>query len=65
MSTQLAQGLPVTVVGTTTWGTTLALILARRGVQVRLWARDAEEARLLQEAREHTRRLPGHPFLHP
>ena len=52
----------VTVVGTTTWGTTLALMLARRDVTVRLLARTPEEARRLQEAREHTQRLPGHPF---
>ena len=53
---------PVAVVGTTTWGTTLALVLARRGVAVRLWARSAEEAERLESAREHNQRLPGHPF---
>ncbi len=30
---------PAAIVGTTTWGTTLALILARRGIDVRLLAR--------------------------
>jgi len=53
---------PVTVVGATTWGTTLAIIMARRGISVRLLARTPDEARELAAAREHTRRLPGQPF---
>ena len=41
---------PVAVVGTTSWGTTLALILGRRGVDVRLLARsDAEAQRLASD----------------
>ncbi|MEX2598326.1 MAG: NAD(P)H-dependent glycerol-3-phosphate dehydrogenase, partial [Dehalococcoidia bacterium] len=52
----------VAVVGTTTWGTTLALILARRGIPVRLLARGPEEAATLEDAREHSVRLPGYPF---
>jgi glycerol-3-phosphate dehydrogenase (NAD(P)+) len=53
---------PVAVVGTTTWGTTLALLLARRGVGVRLWARSAQEAARLRQDGEHTLRLPGQHF---
>ncbi len=53
---------PVAVVGATTWGTTLAIIMARRGIPVRLLARTTDEARELGAAREHTRRLPGQPF---
>ena len=34
----------ITVIGTTTWGTTLAVVLAKKGLQVRLWARTEEEA---------------------
>ena len=52
----------VAVVGTTTWGTTLALLLARRGLDVRLLARTEDEAGALDAAREHSRRLPGQPF---
>ncbi|MBI4233550.1 MAG: NAD(P)-dependent glycerol-3-phosphate dehydrogenase [Chloroflexi bacterium] len=52
----------VGVAGTTSWGTTLAVILARRGCPVALWARTEEEARSLQEARENRRRLPGISF---
>ena len=57
-----AQPAPVAVVGATTWGTTLAIILARRGVPVRLLTRTPEEAMELRQAGENTRRLPGHPF---
>jgi glycerol-3-phosphate dehydrogenase (NAD(P)+) len=53
---------PIAVIGTTTWGTTLALVLARRGTPVRLWARTDDEALRLREAGEHTQRLPGHAF---
>ena len=52
---------PAAVVGATTWGATLAIILARRGVSVRLLARTDEEARGLDARREHAR-LPGHRF---
>ena len=53
---------PVAVVGTTTWGTTLALIMARRGIAVRLLARNTKETEELSAAGEHTRRLPNHRF---
>ena len=52
---------PAAVVGTTTWGTTLAIILARRGIEVRLLARTDAEAARLSEAREHPH-LAGHAF---
>ncbi len=48
--------------GTTTWGTTLGILLARHGVPATLLARSLEEARLLQRHREHRRFLPGIPF---
>ena len=52
---------PAAVVGTTTWGATLAIILARRGIEVRLLARSSEEAARLSAAGEHPR-LAGHAF---
>ena len=52
---------PAAIVGTTTWGTTLAIILARRGIDVRLLARTGEEAARLSAAREHPH-LAGHAF---
>ncbi|MFH0768430.1 MAG: NAD(P)H-dependent glycerol-3-phosphate dehydrogenase [Chloroflexota bacterium] len=34
----------VAIVGTTSWGTTLGAVLARKGVDIRLWARTKQEA---------------------
>ncbi|HRC61955.1 MAG TPA: NAD(P)H-dependent glycerol-3-phosphate dehydrogenase, partial [Dehalococcoidia bacterium] len=50
------------VVGTTAWGTTLAILLARNGLDVTLLARTEAEATALEAAREHERRLPGERF---
>ena len=52
----------VAIIGTTTWGATLAIVLARRNVPVRLWARTEEEARTLESARQHQARLPDYSF---
>lgn len=52
----------VGVVGTTSWGTTLGILLARRGMEVTLWARSEEEANALERDRENRRLLPGVPF---
>lgn len=52
----------VAVVGATTWGTTLGILLARNGVPVTILARNAEEARELNTHREHRRFLPSVPF---
>ena len=52
----------VAIIGTTAWGTTLGIVLARRGIDVALWARTEEEAEVLGRARENTARLPGIPF---
>jgi glycerol-3-phosphate dehydrogenase (NAD(P)+) len=50
------------VVGTTSWGTTLAVLLARLPIPVVLLARTEEEAALLARDRENQRLLPGVPF---
>jgi len=52
----------VAVVGTTTWGTTLGVILAQKGIPVTLLARTPEEAEGLNSCRQHARRLPGVVF---
>ncbi len=46
------------VIGAGAWGTALAVLLARAGKPVTLWARDAERAALMQAGRQ-TPRLPG------
>jgi glycerol-3-phosphate dehydrogenase (NAD(P)+) len=50
------------VVGTTAWGTNLAILLARNGLDVSLLARTAEEASELGARGENARRLPGVSF---
>lgn len=52
----------VTVLGATTWGTTLAVLAARGGSPVRLLCRTPDEAAALRRVGEHTRRLPDVPF---
>ena len=52
------------VVGTTGWGTTLAIITAREGHSVRLLARSENEAARLRLANENSQYLPGASF-HP
>jgi glycerol-3-phosphate dehydrogenase (NAD(P)+) len=52
----------VSVIGTTSWGTTLAIILANNGSNVLLLARTQEEASALESTRENQRMLPGIPF---
>ncbi|MFQ6122765.1 MAG: NAD(P)H-dependent glycerol-3-phosphate dehydrogenase [Dehalococcoidales bacterium] len=36
--------LKIAIIGTTSWGTTLGVILAQKGIEVRLWARTEREA---------------------
>lgn len=50
------------VVGTTSWGTTLAIVMAREAVDVRLWARTEGEAAQLRAAGQNHRFLPDIPF---
>ena len=50
------------VVGTTTWGTTLALQLCRNGVRTALLARTEDEAHQLRKEGENRRFLPGTPL---
>ena len=52
----------VSIAGTTSWGTTLAIILARRGLDVRLWARTEDEAAHLRAYGQNSRFVPGSAF---
>ncbi len=52
----------VGVIGATTWGTTLAILLARQGADVRLLARTEDEAAKLNADGEHKRFVPGATF---
>ena len=52
----------VVVIGATTWGTTLAMVMAGEGRPVSRLARNFKERDGLQSARENTRFLPGVAF---
>ncbi|MGB0514553.1 MAG: 2-dehydropantoate 2-reductase N-terminal domain-containing protein, partial [Wenzhouxiangellaceae bacterium] len=49
----------IAVLGSGSWGTALAMQLARRGHGVRLWARDVGHVEAMRETRENARYLPG------
>ncbi len=49
----------VTIVGTTTWGTTLSIMLAEKRIPVTMLARGPEEAAHIEISRENRRVLPG------
>ncbi|MDX8402501.1 MAG: NAD(P)H-dependent glycerol-3-phosphate dehydrogenase [Mariprofundaceae bacterium] len=50
------------VIGAGSWGTALAIVLARGGLDVRLVARNTATARAIDEQRENARYLPGIPL---
>lgn len=49
----------LSILGAGSWGTTLAILQARAGRTVTLWARDREAAESLSRTRENARYLPG------
>jgi glycerol-3-phosphate dehydrogenase (NAD(P)+) len=49
----------IAIIGAGGWGTALALVAARAGNHVRLWAHSAEVASILQNERENKVYLPG------
>jgi glycerol-3-phosphate dehydrogenase (NAD(P)+) len=53
---------PMTVVGAGSWGTALAIQLAREGHATQLWGRDGAQIDLMRQARCNRRYLPGAPF---
>ena len=53
---------PVTVLGAGSWGSALALLLARKGHRVTLWARDPAQVECISRDRVNVRYLPGHIF---
>ncbi len=52
----------VGVIGSGAWGTTLALLLARKGIMTTLWDHHAERAAAMQKQRENTAFLPELSF---
>ncbi len=52
----------VALLGAGSWGTALALLLARKGLKVTLWDRDTDHIGRLALDRENKRHQAGHPF---
>ncbi len=52
----------LTIVGTTTWGITLALLLSRKGTTACIWARTEREANALRSNGPDPTRFPGVAF---
>ena len=52
----------IAIIGTTTWGITLGMVLVRKGLEVRLWARTEREAAELRSAGPNPPLLPGITF---
>lgn len=53
---------PIAVLGAGSWGTALALVLARNGAAVRLWGHASAHMDALVRERENRRHLPGFGF---
>ena len=49
----------ISVLGAGSWGTTIAIILAEKGYDAKLWARREELAKEIELKRENTQYLPG------
>ena len=52
----------VSVIGTTSWGITLACLIASKNIPVNIWARTESEAQIIQNDREDKKHLPGVMF---
>jgi glycerol-3-phosphate dehydrogenase (NAD(P)+) len=60
MQTRRAE--PMTVIGAGSWGTALAILLAREGHPTQLWGRDRTQLRAMRAARRNARYLPDAVF---
>lgn len=52
----------VALIGTTSWGITLGILLANKGIEVRLWARTAKEANALRRKGANPAQFPDITF---
>lgn len=57
--------LPTLVIGAGAWGTALAIAIGRKGHEVWLWGRDAEQIKAMASTRINERYLPGIKFPEP
>ena len=54
--------LSVSVIGAGSWGTALAILLAKNGITVTLWGRGEDAMQSMADRRENSRYLPGIPI---
>lgn len=47
------------IIGAGSWGTALSVLLSDNGHEVTVWSIDPEEVQMLDEKREHLKKLPG------
>ncbi len=59
---QIRRAEPMTVIGAGSWGTALAIQLAREGHPTQLWGRDAVQLHAMHRARRNARYLPDAEF---
>lgn len=52
----------ISVIGAGSWGTALAILLAKNGHEVKLWGRETEALELMQQQRCNTRFIPDVTF---
>ena len=52
----------VAVLGSGSWGTALASLIARNGHATTIWGRDADQDASIRDRHENTRSLPGIPL---
>lgn len=62
MTNQVDTNIPIVVIGAGSWGTALAIQLARAGSDVSLWGRDVAQMRIMQQERCNSRYLPDAEF---
>lgn len=58
----MVNDLRIAVIGAGSWGTALAILLAQKGHEVRLWGHRKEHMELLARQRENRKYLEGIPF---
>lgn len=62
MMSDCSKPVALSVLGAGSWGTAIAVLLARHGLQIKLWGRDAQHIAALQKDRVNSRYLPEVQF---
>ena len=60
MNEEVSMSSPVAVLGGGSFGTVVANMVAEKGLEVRLWMRNAEAVERINRERENSRYVPGY-----